>query len=458
MNFEEAIAYLSSLGKFGWHLGLERIQALCEAFQHPERRFPSVHITGTNGKGSTSTMIASILQASGYRTGLYLSPYVRTICERIQVDGHLIPEEDLAHLITRIAPVVPQVARNPRCGQPTEFEVKTLAGFLYFAEQKVDYGVIEVGLGGRYDATNVILPEVAVITNISLDHTERLGHTLTAIAGEKAGIIKEGIPCVTGAQGEALEVIARTCREKRAPLYRLGEEIRLIPQEEEEREDLVPLPLPSTEEALRYPSLISRPEPPFTVEVMGVCYSNLHLRLLGEFQKQNAALAVSAVHLLRERGADRITEQTVREGLKKAYLPGRLEVIREKPGLILDGAHNGAKAEALAQALQTLFRYRHLILVLGMTRGHQINDVVKPLVPLAHRIIVTEPAFRSLPAEDLYQVVRSQTSVPVSIAKPVPLAVEEALSYAKVEDLVCVTGSLYVVGEVPIERYQGAKV
>lgn len=456
MNFEEAIAYLSSLGKFGWHLGLERIQALCEAFQHPEHRFPSIHIAGTNGKGSTSTMVASILQASGYRTGLYLSPYVRTVCERIQVDGHLIPEEDLAHLITRIAPVVPQVAQKPHCGQPTEFEVKTLAGFLYFAEQKVDYAVIEVGLGGRYDATNVIFPKVTVITNISLDHTERLGHTLTAIAGEKAGIIKEGVPCVTGAKGEALEVIAQTCQEKKAPLYRLGKEIRLIPQEKIERGN--PAPLQLAEGAIRYPSLISRPEAPFTVEVMGVLYSNLRLSLLGEFQKQNAALAVSAVHLLREQGADKVTEQTVQEGLERAYLPGRLEVIRENPGLVLDGAHNGAKAEALAQALQTLFQYRHLILVLGMTKGHQVNDIVKPLVPLAHRVVVTEPAFRAFPAEDLYQVVKSQTPVPVSIAKPVPLAVEEAFSYAEAEDLVCVTGSLYVVGEVPIEQYQEARV
>lgn len=419
MTIEEAEAYLAGLGKFGWKLGLERIRALCEVFGHPERKFRSVHIAGSNGKGSTSAMTAAILREAGFRTGLYLSPYVYTVRERVQVDGEMIPEEDFTRLIERIKPVVEELAGKPEIGQPTEFEVKTILGFLYFAERQCDFAVVEVGLGGKYDATNVLFPEVSVITNISIDHTDRLGHTEAEIAGEKAGIIKEHTPCVTGATGAALQVIAQQCHDCDAMIWRLGREITL-----EQHYGLL------------------------KVHVGHHTYDNLLVGMRGEHQARNAALAVGAVdQLIREHVP--IPDTAIQLGLKRASLPARFEVRRENPALILDGAHNPAKMEALANTLQAAYPGRNLHVVYAAVRGHHLEDTLAQILPLVARFTATQPTDpRGIPAEEVADAARAHFP-DVEVLPSVPDAVNAALAAAAPEDVVCVTGTFYVMHEVP---------
>lgn len=419
MTVQEAEDYLAGLGKFGWKLGLERIRALCEAFGHPERKFRSVHVAGTNGKGSTAAMAASILQEAGFKTGLYVSPYVYSVRERVQVDGEMIPEEAFTRLIERIRPVVDELAKDPEIGQPTEFEVKTVLGFLYFAEQRCDFAVVEVGLGGRYDATNVLFPEVCVITNISLDHTDRLGNTVEEIAGEKAGIIKEHTPCVTGATGEALRVIAQRCHDCDASIWRLGQEITVN---------------------VAYGDL--------SVRVGHHTYGPLRVGMKGEHQVQNAALAVGAIdQLIREHVP--IPDAAIRAGIKKATLPARFEVRGERPALVLDGAHNPAKAEALVQALQAEYPGCPIHFVIGAVRGHNLAGTLEKLLPHAASAIATQPSDpRGLPAEEVAEAARAQFP-DVTVIPSVPEAAQAALARAEPDDVVCVTGSFYLMNEVP---------
>lgn len=415
ISFQQAVEYLSNLRPLGIRLGLERIQALCEALGHPERAFRSVHVTGTNGKGSTCTMIAKILSCSGYRTGLFVSPFVVNVRERIQIDGRFISEHQFSELMSELIPVVEDIAR--RVDHPTEFEVKTILGFLYFARVNVDYAVLEVGMGGRFDSTNVVTPLATAITNVALDHTDRLGNTVEQIAYEKAGIIKPGVPCATGAEGGALDVIQRQCKLLNAPLLRLGKEILLE----------------------------EHPSGAFSVTVSRR-YDNLTTAMVGQHQRVNAALAVAVADLLAQHGA-RITPQAVRDGLATAVAPGRLETVKSRPTVLLDGAHNPHGAWHLRQALTTLFKYRRLILVMGMLQGHSASEVVGILAPLAHVFIATSPiSHRSVP-EDEIAVAAKQSGVPVEVISGVTNAVERALSLAEPDDLVCITGSFYTVGE-----------
>jgi len=416
MTFQQAVDYLSSLQPLGMRLSLERIEALCEAFGHPERRFPSIHVTGTNGKGSTCTMLARILSCAGLRTGLFVSPYVINVRERVQVDGCFISERQFAALIEELIPAVTQVART--VGHPTEFEVKTMLGFLHFARAHVDCAVLEVGMGGRYDSTNVVLPEVTAITNVALDHTERLGSTVEQIAWEKAGIIKSGVPCVTAAEGEALRVIARECTAHGSPLHRLGAEVRI--------ED--------------------EPGGTFSVATQRSTYTNLQTAMIGAHQKLNAAVAVAVADILAER-EPRITLSAVREGLETAVAPGRLEVVRQRPTVLLDGAHNPHGAAHLVQALTSLFTYRRMVLVIGMLKGHSAPEVVGTIAPLADKVIATSPdSPRAYPAEVVADAARA-SGAEVETLMPVSAAVARGLELAGPEDLVCVTGSFYTVGE-----------
>jgi dihydrofolate synthase/folylpolyglutamate synthase len=285
-------------------------------------------------------------------------------------------------------------------GHPTEFEIKTALAFLYFAEREVDFAVLEVGLGGRLDATNIVNPLVSVITNVSMDHMDRLGNTLAEIAAEKAGIIKLGGHVVTAAEGEALDVIRRTCEERNSEL-RLAQPLN----------------------------------------------GDLKLGMKGDFQHINAATAIEVVEVLRERGIS-IPEKAVRTGLEKAYLPGRLEVLREKPTLLIDGAHNLDGARKLADALRKWFGYRRLILVMGMVSGHSVEDVVGTLAPMADRFIATAP--RSIRAASSAQVAdAARAHCPdVTQIELVADAVRSAMEAADDDDLVCVTGSFYTIGEV----------
>lgn len=398
-EFDEAVGYVHSLGETDMKLGLERFSAFCERLGSPQEKLKSIHVAGTNGKGSVTAMVSGILKHAGYKVGSYYSPFVYDIRERFQINGEMISKEDFTRLVNFIRPYAAEMEKT-EYGHPTEFEIKTAIAFLYFVEQGVDFAVLEVGLGGRLDATNIINPLVSIITNVTMDHMDRLGNTIAEIAGEKAGIIKQNVPLVTAAEGEALDVIRRTCEERNSTL-------RLV-----------------------------RP-----------LDGDLELGMKGGFQQINAATAICALEVLRDKGIN-IPEEAVRAGLEKAYLPGRLEVLREKPTLLIDGAHNLDGAQKLVHALKEWFNYDKLILVMGMVSGHSIEDVVGTLAAHADKFIATAPkSIRAVSAALVAQVARAYCA-DVEQVEPVSEAVRRAMEIAGKNDLICVTGSFYTIGEV----------
>ena len=447
MTYEEALAYLNSLIKFGIKPGLERITALCEAFGNPQQGLRAIHIGGTNGKGSTAAFISSILREAGYRTGLYLSPYVHDVRERIQIDGQMIPEDDFAMLAAEIKAVADDIgapfdgaqpfdsAQGDRPGEVTEFEVKTMMAYLYFARREVDFAVLEVGMGGRWDATNLVNPLVAVITNVSLDHTDRLGDTVEKIAFEKAGIIKTGTVVVTAAEDEAAwGVILRRSREEGAEVWRVKRAQSRSSQ-----------PGPTGDVHLRYSSKGGQ----LSVNNGEVHIMGLTPGLRGKFQHANAATAVAAVVAL-EKYEIRVPPQAIFAGVANAYVPGRLEVIRKEPLVVIDAAHNEDAARALAQAVTQDFKYDRLILVIGMLSTHAPEGVVGALAPLASKVIVTQSTWhKALPATELAEVAR-RFSAEIEVVDRVPDAYARALASAGKNDLILVTGSFYTIGELPV--------
>lgn len=421
MTYSESLDYLCSLAQFGWKLDLERIVRLCELAGEPQDRFKSLLVGGSAGKGSTSSLISAILRAGGSRVGLAPKPHLVTHRERIQINGRLITEGRFASGMTAIVPLMEQV--KAELGAPTVFECLTLLAFGEFARAAVDFGVVEVGLGGRFDATNVLTPEVSVITMIGLDHTDRLGDTVEAIAGEKAGIIKSGIPVVTGAQGSALEVIEAAARECGCEIWRLGHEIRL------DRVD--PSPNGST----------------FDLSLPGETYAALRVPLVGEHQVRNAALAVAAASLLGRKGRA-VDPEAVRRGMARTRMSGRLQKVLSKPLLLLDGAHSPDRAEALATALQMFRRPgRRFAVVLALTAGHEPGDVVRALAPVADRIYATRSRHPSALKADQVAALARDAGCDTIVEPNAAAALSAALEWAQPQDAVVVTGSLFLVGE-----------
>ena len=423
MVYDEALAYLDGRLRLGVKLGNDRFLELMRRLGSPQDRLRVVHIAGTKGKGSTSAMAASILAAAGYKVGVYLSPYVYDVRERIQVGGAMISRADFARWVTEIAPYVAAL-EDTEFGATTEFELKTAVGFCYFAEMAVDYAVLEVGLGGRLDATNVVNnPLVTAITNIGLDHTELLGETLGEIAGEKAGIVKPGVPCVTGVPpgGEAWSVIRRICAENAAPL-----------------------------------SLITPPswtEGGLMLTTPRRTLSGVTLGLRGAFQELNAAAALAALDAITDPKGPVISDEAARKGLESAWVPGRLEQVLTRPTVVLDVAHNEIAASALASALKTQHGadQRKLILVVGLSRTHSPEPFLAPLRDLNPvRLFATQPAFRPRPASEVADAAQHLGFSGVeTIETSVADAVRAALLGAGPDDLICVTGSFYTVGDLP---------
>jgi dihydrofolate synthase/folylpolyglutamate synthase len=425
MTYSDAIAYLDSLAPFGWKLDLARIERLCELAGHPERRFRSVLVGGSAGKGSTCTLLSSILRAAGLRVGTAPKPHLHTHRERVQVDGELISEAQFARLMERIVPLAEQVTREE--GSPTVFEVITLLSFLHFAEAEVDFAVVEVGLGGRLDATNVLTPELAIITMIGLDHTDRLGDTVEQIAFEKAGIIKPGGRVLTGANGPAWPVIAEAARERGATLRSLGREL-VAEHIQVERE--------GTRFDLRTPE---------------GAWTDLTLTMAGAHQAANAALAASAALWLRAEGLIRFDDEALRIGLRQAWIAGRLQVVRQHPLLLADGAHSPDRARALARTVEALYLPQpgegRLLLVIGCSQGHDPESVVRELAPLATEVIATRSSHpAAVPAAEIAAAAEA-CGVPARIVEPVAAAVAEAEAQAEERDVILVTGSLFAVAE-----------
>jgi dihydrofolate synthase/folylpolyglutamate synthase len=432
MEYEDALRYMHGRLRLGVKLGNARFTALLDRVGRPQEALRVVHIAGTKGKGSTTAMAAAILQAAGYRVGQYLSPYVYDVRERIQVGGEPIPREDFARWVTTLQPHV-EALEATELGPTTEFELKTAVGLCWFAEQAVDYAVLEVGLGGRLDATNVIeRPLVSVITNIGYDHTELLGDTLALIAGEKAGIVKHGVPCVTGVPvgGEADEVIARICRDRSSPLQHVAA-------------------MPTDVET----GFAADAEGMLTIHTPRRRLDGLRLRLRGAFQHGNAAVAVAALDAVAPESLPPLSHDDVRAGLAAATVPGRLEQAADHPTVVLDGAHNEMAAQALADALRTEYGAdkRRLIFVVGLKRNHDPETFLAPLAPLRPAVtIATEPSFQPRPVQDVAMAARRWDMGRVEMhPSSVPDAARAALALAEPDDLICVTGSFYTVGDVP---------
>jgi dihydrofolate synthase/folylpolyglutamate synthase len=416
MSYLQSVEFLYGLQKHGIQPGLGTIQALLDRLDHPERRYPSLHIGGTNGKGSTATMAASMLQAAGYRVGLYTSPHLVDFRERIRINGEVISEARVAALTDCVRAAVGE----PR--EPTFFEVTTAMAFQQFADVAVDVAVVEVGLGGRFDATNVLTPAAAAITNVALDHQEYLGETIGDIAYEKAGIIKPGVRVVVGrVSSEAAAVLSRVAGERGAQVSRLHDDFN-----------------------------VSGTSPArFRYEGMNESYDELACPLAGRHQLDNAACALALLEAVSERGLP-VSEGAVREGLRTVRWEGRLETVESRPALVLDGAHNPDAAAAVAIYLED-FRRQHagsrVIMVLGMMKDKDREGFLDHLLPHVDEVIVTQARIpRSATVRELEASLRARGGT-ARVAPDPADAISLARRMAASDDLILVTGSLMLVGE-----------
>lgn len=454
MTYKQALAYLYSLERFGIKPGLERIKRLLELLGNPQQGLLTIHIAGTNGKGSTATFVSSILKEAGFKVGIYLSPHLTDFRERIAINSSLIPEEKVAELLTKIRPHIIRMAAEAKISHSTFFEVVTAMAFRYFFEEKVDFAVIEVGLGGRLDATNIVESLVSVITNSDYDHMDKLGSAVTSIAREHAGIIKKDGLVVTAARGKSLKVIKEISQKQKARLYEVGKDIRCESLESDwEGQSFNISPVKNTctrqgAETLGSDDKVSL-LPDRVKGAKGIFseFDNLEISLLGRHQLINACCAVVAVELLKFRNI-LLSDGSIRRGLKKAYLPGRLELVQHAPLVILDGAHNYPAAKQLKEALLEFLKNKErLILVMGIFKDKEIEKIVKELAPLAFKVLVTAPrTSRAARPEDVYKIVVKYNQNAIVIGE-VEEAVRESLNEAEEDDIICVTGSLYTVGE-----------
>jgi len=420
LNYKEALDYILGAETMGSILERNIIECLLSELGSPHKGLKYVHIAGTNGKGSTSAMLSSMLRAAGYKTGLYTSPYIQQFNERIQVDGVQISDEELAGITAEIAEAAARLkARGLR--HPTVFELITALGFVHFSRQACDIVVLEVGLGGRLDATNVIdSPEVAVITNIGLDHMDCLGDTLELIAREKAGIIKQGCDVVLYSQTKSVEdAIASVCKEKGASLAFADSSLAKV----------------------RSVALDG-------IEFDYNGYSGLKTSLLGIYQVGNAVTAIVTAEQLRRKGYA-ISEQNIADGLSFTHWPGRLEVLRRDPVVIVDGAHNPQGALALTDSLRAIFPGRKVNFLIGVLADKDYSSTIELTMPLAKSYhTITPPNSRALSAQELAAEIKRHGSVPVFAYDDIPSAIDAVLASTPADEIVCIFGSLYQIGEV----------
>lgn len=423
MKYQEALEYINDKNKYGSRLGLDSIGKLLSLLNNPQEGLKYIHIGGTNGKGSTSSYLAHSLEAGGYKVGLFTSPYIERFNERIQINGQDIPDETLGR-ITSLIKEKADIMVEEGFEHPTTFEIVTAIGFMYFKEEKVDYVVLEVGLGGRYDSTNIISsPLASVITTIDYDHIDVLGDTLDKIAYQKAGIIKEKSIVVSYPQEEeALKVIKEVTEEKNAEFY------------------LTPMENITVKE-------ISDSGAKFDYHYGNIHMDNIKISMLGEYQVYNATLALTTLLVLKEKGLVDISEEQIREGLQKTKWPGRLEVMRRNPIFLIDGAHNVQGIAQLKKAIN-LFEYKNLILGVGILKDKDSSHMVELLAPMADKIVVTEVNMpRKLDAEELAKEI-AKYNENVFIEKDIKKAVERTLELAEEDDMIVFGGSLYLIGEV----------
>ena len=394
-----------------------------ERLGSPETKMKSIHIGGTNGKGSTVTFLRSILQAGGYSVGTFTSPYIEQFNERISVNGRPISDQEILDLTNIIRPLADELEET-ELGGPTEFEVITAMSFYYFANmQKTDIVLYEVGLGGRFDSTNIIHPLVSIITNIGLDHTNILGNTYEEIAFEKAGIIKEAIPIFTAAKHQgAFQVIKEQAMKKQAPLYHLGDEFSVTQHESKPKGEV------------------------FSLELEGEILSGLEISMIGQHQTENAALAVCAALYLQNSGWFNLNAAAIREGLKQAFWPGRFEVLSEHPLIIIDGAHNNEGVSVLVNELSSRYPDQPIDIVFAALRDKPLDQMIGRLDKIASRLsFVSFDYPRAAKAEDLLDLSQSPNKVAVEDWKSYLL---EEIQHLPKERILVITGSLYFISEV----------
>ncbi len=429
MDYHQALDYILSFADYerasrsAVVFDLRRMEALLTRLGNPHLAARSIQVAGTKGKGSTAAMLTSVLTMAGYRTGLYTSPHLHSFTERIQVDMKPVSEEEFATLTERIRPEVEVVNLQGEWGELTTFELLTALAFSYFKERGVDFQVLETGLGGRLDATNVVNSQVCVITSISFDHMEVLGNNLAQIAAEKAGIIKPGNWLVCAPQSpEASAVIDKVCQEKGARLVKVGEDITWQ----------------KTSSNLSQQSF----------QLRGRIHNyDLVLPLLGEHQLENAACAVAALEVLSNSGA-RISPQSIATGIAQVRWQGRLQILQQEPLLIVDGAHNVDSAKKLTQALKQNFDFDRLILIIGVSSDKDIPGIVAELAPLSSKVIVASSRHPRAAQASTLVAEFSKWGIAPQVVEDVASAVEQALANSTKRDLICATGSLFIVAEL----------
>ncbi len=450
MNYQEALAYIYSFidyersGKYtrDRNENLQREEALLEQLGNPQEQYSNTLIAGTKGKGSTAALIERVLREAGVRTGLYTQPDLHTFRERSQVNGRLISEEEVAALVPEIRAAVEKIQSWHKFEPFITYEIGTALAFLYFARQQVQHAVVEVGLGGRLDATNITHPLVSVIASISYDHMSILGHTLEKIATEKAGIIKQNGLVVTSAQPpEALLAIARVSQQRQARMIRIGSADSDPAQAEVESGQLPPL-------SYRY-RLEERhgPQQRFTVWTPEHTYTGLEIPLAGEHQLENATLALATLEMLRERGVS-WDEQALRRGLARVHWPARIEIVGQDPTIVVDGAHNADSMQKLVQALRSSFKMHRLIVVLGTNKDKDQVGIVKELADVDVVVLTKIHNPRTTSIETLEKVFAEHAPhVARYTASDINQALDLAVDLAERSDLICATGSVYLAGE-----------
>lgn len=412
-EYDAALSKLYSLQKYGIKFGLSKTSNLLRAFGDPHRGRQYIHIAGTNGKGSVGAMLESMLMKSGLKVGFFTSPHLVSFTERFRLNKANIDRDQAAALINEV------YEATDKNELPTFFELTTAMALIYFARSTVDIGIMEVGMGGRLDATNVITPLVSVITNIGMDHSQYLGRSIIDIANEKAGIIKTGVDVVTGVnQLSVRKLLESRCKKQEAPFWRLGYDARYRR---------------SASGLLSYYGAKKS-------------YTNLAVGLKGRFQYRNAALGLLVLEVLREKGIT-ISEEDIRLGLLDPFWPGRLEIVGSRPKIVLDGAHNRAAMRSLADSIKKDFHFRDLVLVLGIMADKDIPNIMRQIVPLATRVIFTSPAYyRAAEPQRLLQAAE-KLGWTGEVCLPLSAAIERGKSLADERDLILITGSLFTIGE-----------
>ena len=423
INYERVQAEAYSTSDFK----LDRMRRLLEFMGNPQERIPTIHVAGTKGKGSTCSMLASILKASGYRCGLYISPHITAFEERFTIDGMMPTQAEFVGLVNRLLPIITQMDNLPGRMQPTYFELATALAWQHFLEQNVDIAVLEVGLGGRLDSTNLCNPLVTVITNVSRDHTHVLGSTVHQIAYEKAGIIKSGVPVISAVtHPDALAMVEETCHERGAPLKLLGRDFQLVTRHLDDQEQVQ-----------------------IDVKTETSTWLGMPVTLRGAHQALNATLALAVADELRQLKWS-LPDEAVRMGLLSVSWPARVEVIAKRPTVIVDAAHNWESARALVASLNETSSPRKSILIFAATKDKDVAGILRQLLPQFDTIILTRYLDnpRGVSVEELSRLVNGLTTRPNHQAKNPLMAWGLAKALASPDDLIVITGSFFLVAEL----------